>query len=195
LPLFAACVILRCQVSGRKWQDSFPAWDLELGTLTVRGGKMKGNPNVLAVLQEALKAELTAINQYFVHAEMCENWGYKRLAGLIKKESIEEMKRAEKLIGRILFLDGAPIVSDYFKINIGDTVPKQFQNDLEVEYAAVARLNGGVKLCADNDDAGSRELLEDILAEEEEHVDWLETQLQTIREIGLDNYLAEQVKE
>jgi len=155
---------------------------------------MKGNPKVLDALQEVLKAELTAINQYFVHAEMCENWGYKRLAGLIKKESIDEMKHAEKLIDHILFLDGTPNVSDYFKINIGPTVPKQLENDLEVECAAVERLNRHIKTCGENGDAGSRELLEDILADEEGHVDWLEAQLHALGEMGMENYLAEQMK-
>jgi len=155
---------------------------------------MKGNPKVLDALQEVLKAELTAINQYFVHAEMCENWGYKRLAGLIKKESIDEMKHAEKLIEHILFLDGAPNMSDYFKINIGGTVPHQLANDLEVECAAVERLNRHIKTCDENGDAGSRELLEDILADEEEHVDWLEAQLHALGEMGIENYLAEQMK-
>jgi bacterioferritin len=156
---------------------------------------MKGNPKILEVLQEALKAELTAINQYFVHAEMCENWGYKRLAALIKKESIDEMKHAEKLIERILFLDGTPNMSDYFKINIGDTVPKQFQNDLDVELAAAARLNNGIRTCWESDDGGSRELLEHILTDEEEHIDWLEAQIHAIGEMGAENYLAEQLKE
>jgi len=155
---------------------------------------MKGNPKVLDALQEVLKAELTAINQYFVHAEMCENWGYKRLAGLVKKESIDEMKHAEKLIEHILFLDGTPNVSDYFKINIGPTVPKQLENDLEVECAAVERLNRHIKTCDETGDAGSRELLEDILTDEEEHIDWLEAQLHALGEMGIENYLAEQMK-
>ena len=108
---------------------------------------MKGDPKVIAFLNQALKAELTAINQYFLHAEMCENWGYERLAKLIKKESIEEMVHAEKLMERILYLDGTPNMSDYFKINIGATVEQQFKNDLQLEYDAVKRLNDGIKLC------------------------------------------------
>ncbi len=155
---------------------------------------MKGNTKALEMLQEALKAELTAINQYFVHAEMCENWGYKRLGSLIKKESIDEMKHAEKLIERILFLDGTPNMSEVLKINIGANVPKQLQNDLDVEYGAVERLNRFVKTCAEIGDAGSRELFEHILTDEEEHIDWLEAQLHALGEMGVENYLAEQLK-
>ncbi len=156
---------------------------------------MKGNPQVLAVLQEVLKAELTAINQYFLHAEMCENWGYKRLGKLIKAESIDEMKHAEYAIERILYLDSTPNMSDYFKINIGTTVQKQFENDLDLEKKAVARLNKGIKTCWDHGDGGSRELLEKILVDEEHHIDWLEAQLYMIGEMGLTAYLAEQIKE
>ena len=156
---------------------------------------MKGNAEVIKVLQEVLKSELTAINQYFVHAEMCENWGYKRLAGLIKKEAIGEMKHAEKLIERILFLDNTPNMSDYFKINIGESVKKQFENDLAVEIEAVQRLNAGIKLCLEKGDSGSRELLEHILVEEEEHVDFIEAQLHMIGEMGLGVYLTEQADE
>ncbi len=155
---------------------------------------MKGNSKVIAVLNQVLKAELTAINQYFLHAEMCENWGYERLAKLIKKESIEEMVHAEKLIERILFLDGSPNMSDYFKINIGATVEQQFRNDVEVEYDAVKRLNAGVKTCTEAGDNGSKMLLEQILGEEEHHIDWLEAQLHAITEMGIKTYLTEQLK-
>ncbi len=155
---------------------------------------MKGNSEIVAVLQEVLKAELTAINQYFLHAEMCENWGYERLAKLTKKESIEEMMHAEKLIERILFLDSTPNMSDYFKINIGENVQRQFENDLNLEYAAVERLNRGIQLCLEKGEAGSRELLEKILSDEEHHIDWLEAQLGMIKEIGLAAYLTEQIK-
>ncbi len=106
---------------------------------------MKGDKNVIAFLNEVLKAELTAINQYFLHAEMCENWGYERMAKLIRKESIEEMVHAEKLIERILYLDGTPNMSDYFKINVGATLHDQLKNDLELEYTAVKRLNEGIQ--------------------------------------------------
>lgn len=155
---------------------------------------MKGNAKVIAVLNQCLKAELTAINQYFLHAEMCENWGYERLAKQIKKESIEEMVHAEKLMERLLFLDGTPNMSDYFKINIGATVEQQFRNDVELEYDAAKRLNAGVKTCAESGDNGSKMLLEQLLGEEEHHIDWLEAQLHAITEMGIKNYLTEQLK-
>jgi bacterioferritin len=154
---------------------------------------VKGDPKVIAVLSEVLKAELTAINQYFLHAEMCENWGYKKLAGYTKKESIEEMKHAEILMERILYLDGTPNMSDYFKIVVGRTVPEQFKNDLQLEYDAVKRLNEGVELCRQVGDNGSRDLLQHILEDEEHHIDWLEAQLHAIDEMGLQNYLAQQL--
>ena len=152
---------------------------------------MKGDPKVIAVLNEVLKAELTAINQYFLHAEMCENWGYEKLAKKTRVESIEEMTHAEKLMERILYLDGTPNMTDYFKINIGPTVKAQLKNDLDLEYAAVKRLNDGVKLCVSAGDNGSRELLEKILLDEEHHIDYLEAQLHAIEEMGYDNYLAQ----
>ena len=154
---------------------------------------MKGDPKVIAVLQQVLKAELTAINQYFLHSEMCENWGYSRLAGLTKAESIEEMGHAEVLIERILLLDGTPNMSDYFKINIGENVKQQLQNDLQVEYDAVKRLNEGIKLCMAAGDNATRELLNKILSDEEHHIDWLEGQLHAIDEMGLQNYLSQQL--
>jgi len=152
---------------------------------------VKGNPKVIAVLNEVLKAELTAINQYFLHCEMCANWGYYRLAGHIRKESIEEMVHAEKCIERILFLDGSPNMSDYFKINIGASVEQQLKNDLELEYGAVKRLNEGIVLCREIKDDGSRDLLTEILEDEEEHIDWLEAQLHSIEEMTIQNYLAQ----
>ena len=156
---------------------------------------MKGDPKVIDFLNQVLKAELTAINQYFLHAEMCENWGYERLAKLIRKESIEEMQHAEKLIERILYLDGSPNISDYFKINIGQTVEQQYKNDVQLEYDAVKRLNDGIQLCIAQNDGGSRELAEKILSDEEHHIDWLEAQLHAIDEMGYQNYLAQQLKE
>jgi bacterioferritin len=156
---------------------------------------MKGDPKVIAFLNQVLKAELTAINQYFLHAEMCENWGYKRLAKLAKKESIEEMVHAEKCMERILYLDGTPNMTDYFKINIGATVEAQLKNDLQLEYDAVKRLNDGIKLCTASNDGGSRDLAEKILGDEEHHIDWLEGQLHAISEMGIANYLAQQLKE
>ena len=156
---------------------------------------MKGDAKVISILNEVLKAELTAINQYFLHAEMCENWGYEKLAKHTRKESIEEMQHAEKLMERILYLDGTPNMSDYFKINIGPNVKAQLQNDLNVEYDAVKRLNRGVALCVQVGDNGSRDLLESILTDEEEHIDWLEAQLHAISEMGIENYLAQHLHE
>jgi bacterioferritin len=156
---------------------------------------VKGDPKVIALLNEVLKAELTAINQYFLHAEMMENWGYQRLAKHTRKESIEEMTHAEKLMERILLLDGTPNMSDYFKINIGPNVKQQLQNDLDLEYAAVKRLNDGVRTCVELGDNGSRELLEKILIDEEHHIDWLEAQVHAIGEMGYDNYLAQYLHE
>jgi bacterioferritin len=155
---------------------------------------VKGNAKVIEVLNQALKAELTAINQYFLHSEMCENWGYERLAKQIKKESIEEMVHAEKLMERLLFLDGTPNMSDYFKINIGATVEQQFRNDVQLEYDAVKRLNAGVKTCAEAGDNGSKMLIEQLLSDEEHHIDWLEAQLHAMAEMGVQNYLTEQLK-
>jgi bacterioferritin len=156
---------------------------------------VKGDAKVIAVLNQVLKAELTAINQYFLHAEMCENWGYQRMAKHTRAESIEEMQHAEKLMEHILYLDGTPNVSDYFKINIGPDVKRQLQNDLNVEYDAVKRLNAGIQTCVQAGDNGSRELLEGILTDEEEHIDWLEGQLHAIEEMGIENYLAQQLHE
>jgi len=156
---------------------------------------MKGDPKVIEFLNQVLKAELTAINQYFLHAEMCENWGYERLAKIIRKESIEEMQHAEKLMERILYLDGTPNMSDYFKINIGQTVEQQYKNDVQLEYDAVKRLNDGIQLCIAQNDGGSRELAEKILTDEEHHINWLEAQLHAIEEMGYQNYLAQQLKE
>ena len=154
---------------------------------------MKGDAKVIAVLQEVLKAELTAINQYFLHAEMCENWSYHTMAEITRKESIEEMTHAEKLIERILYLDGTPNMSDYFKINVGATVEQQLKNDLDVEYDAVKRLNNGIRTCVAAGDNGSRELLQQILVDEEHHIDFLEGQLHAIKEMGIQNYLTRQL--
>jgi bacterioferritin len=154
---------------------------------------VKGNERVIAYLQECLKAELTAINQYFLHAEMMNNWGYQRLYAYARKESIEEMKHAEELIERILYLDGSPNMSEIFPLRIGRTVKEQFENDLSLELEAVPRLNDAVKVATEVGDNGSRDLFEKILVDEEEHVDWLEAQLHLIREIGYENYLAQQI--
>ena len=154
---------------------------------------MKGNPKVIAELNKALREELTAINQYFLHAEMCENWGYERMAKHTRKESIEEMQHAEILMERILLLDGAPNITDYFKINIGQTLKQQLENDLQLEYTAVKRLNDGIKASVAAGDNGSRELMEKILLDEEHHIDWLEGQLHAIKEMTYENYLAQQL--
>jgi bacterioferritin len=156
---------------------------------------MKGDTKIIAILNEVLKAELTAINQYFLHAEMCENWGYEKMAKHTRKESIEEMQHAEILMERILYLDGTPNMSDYFKINIGQNLKQQLQNDLDLEYNAVKRLNDGIKQCVATGDNGSRELLEKILVDEEHHIDWLEGQLYMIKEMTYENYLAQQIGE
>jgi bacterioferritin len=154
---------------------------------------MKGNEQVIALLNEVLKAELTAINQYFLHAEMCANWGYTKLASIGRKESIEEMRHAESLMERILYLDGTPTMHELFPLRIGRNVKEQLQNDLQLEYEAVARLNKGVQTCVDANDNGSRELIVKILQDEEHHVDYLEAQLNVIQEIGIENYLAQQL--
>ncbi len=151
---------------------------------------MQGNPEILDVLNEVLTAELTAINQYFLHAKIMEDWGFDRLAAHTKDESIDEMKHAEIVTDRILFLDGLPNYQRLFPLKIGETVPEMFEADLELEFAAVERLNRGIALARDVGDNGSRELFEEILVSEEEHIDWLETQLESIRQVGLQNYLA-----
>ncbi len=156
---------------------------------------MKGNPKVLQVLNGVLKAELTAINQYMCHAEMCENWGYRELSTKVREEAMGEMKHAELIMERILFLDGMPNMSDYFKINIGKTVKEQLENDLALELDAVPNLNEGIKTCLAADDNGTRDLLQKILDDEERHVDFLESQLHVIKEIGIQNYLTQQMGE
>jgi bacterioferritin len=156
---------------------------------------MRGHDEVIELLNEVLTGELTAINQYFLHAKMCDNWGYKRLAAHVRDESIDEMKHAETLTERLLYLEGVPNLQRLSPLRIGETVPEQLGNDLAVEMAALQRLNDGIALCARLGDNGTRELLEDILVEEENHVDWLETQLETIRQIGLENYLAQQLND
>ncbi len=156
---------------------------------------MKGNPEIITVLSDVLSAELTAINQYFIHAKLFSNWGYKKLGDYTRKESIDEMKHAEVIMERILFLDGIPDMQKYMKINAGKNVKEAFEFDLKLEYSAVERLNLGIETAVRNKDNGSRELLEKILVSEEEHIDWLETQLHLIEEIGISQYLAEQIGE
>jgi bacterioferritin len=154
---------------------------------------VQGNPEIIELLNEVLTAELTAVNQYFIHAKMCGNWGYGRLEEHIRHESIDEMRHAEALIERILYFDGVPNLQRLFPLRVGETVPEQFENDLAVEYAAVERLNNGIAAAVAAGDNGTRALLEGILTSEEEHIDWLETQLETIRQIGEAPYLAEQL--
>ncbi|MFZ5926161.1 MAG: bacterioferritin [Acidobacteriota bacterium] len=156
---------------------------------------MKGDPKVLEYLQEVLTAELTAINQYFLHAEMLENWGYERLAKITRKESIEEMQHAEALLHRMLYLDGSPNMARLFDLHIGQNVKQMFQNDLNLEYQAVPRLNKAIQAAVEAGDNGSRDLFESILKDEEHHVDFLEAQLHMIQEMGYENYLAQQIKE
>jgi bacterioferritin len=154
---------------------------------------MQGAPAVLDLLNEVLTAELTAINQYFVHAKMCQNWGYQRLADKIRDESIDEMRHAERLTERILFLEGVPNLQRLSPLRIGETVKEQFESDLAVEYAAIERLNRAVDACTAAHDNGSRQLFETMLVGEEEHADWLETQLEAMRQLGEVAYLAEQL--
>jgi len=154
---------------------------------------MKGNEQVINVLNQVLRKELTGINQYFIHAKMCQNWGYERLYKHIKEESVEEMKHAAEVIERILFLDGTPNISAYDKIVIGTTVKQQLDNDLALETAALAVLRPGIKTCLEASDDASRELLEHILVDEEHHVDWIEAQKYKIEEVGYQNYLAQQI--
>jgi bacterioferritin len=156
---------------------------------------MKGDAEVIGLLNEVLTAELTAINQYFVHAMMCHNWRYERLAKRSREESVGEMKHAQELIERILYLEGGPNMQRYMRVNVGQNVPEQLQFDLLLERDAVGRLNPGIELCRDKADNGSRLLLERILREEESHIDWLEAQLRQITDIGAENYLAQQIDE
>lgn len=155
---------------------------------------MKGSDKVIEQLNEVLTAELTAINQYFIHAKMCKDWGYQRLASHVHAESIDEMKHADEIIERILFLEGVPNVQRYGKITVGETVKEQFELDLKMEYDAVARFQKAIKVARDEEgDETTGLMLEKMLASEEEHVDWLETQLELIKQVGLENYLSQQI--
>jgi len=174
------------------------ACDFCNNSLYNQGGKehnMKGNEKIIAVLNDFLADELTAISQYMVHSEMCANWGYGKLHGAIEKRAIGEMKHAEKLIGRILFLEGQPRVSQLNQINIGATVEAQLSHDLEAEAGAIKAYNDGIRLCLELGDGGSRELIESNLHDEEDHLDWLEAQHDQINQIGLQNYLLAQLSE
>ena len=154
---------------------------------------MQGNEAVLEFLNEVLTAELTAINQYFIDSKMMANWGYRRLADKVRADSIDEMGDAEKLIDRILYLDGVPNLQRLGSVRVGESVPEKLQLALQVETEAIERLNRGIALCSELGDHGSREVAETILAGEEEHADWLETQLELIRQVGEAHYLAQQI--
>jgi bacterioferritin len=155
---------------------------------------VKCDPQIIDLLNEVLTNELTAINQYFVHARMCENWGYERLYKKVRDESIDEMKHADKVIARVLFLEGVPNLQRLGKINVGETVPEQLKVDLALEQHAIPALNKGIEACRKLGDNGTADLLEDILEDEEEHLNWLEAQLSLLDEVGTQNYLAEQMK-
>jgi bacterioferritin len=154
---------------------------------------MKGNAKIIKLLNELLADELTAINQYMVHSEMCADWEYEKLHKAIEKRAIDEMKHAESLIGRILFLEGMPTVSKLNKITIGQSVEIQHKNDIKAETGAIKAYNAGIKLSVDLGDNGTRELLESILKDEEDHIDWLEAQVDQISQMGIKNYLVEQM--
>jgi bacterioferritin len=156
---------------------------------------MQGKPKVIALLNKGLKEELTAINQYFLHAEMCENWHYEKLGHFIKKQSIDEMKHAEALIERILFLDGAPTLTDPIALTVGRNVKEQIESDLKLEIDAVGMYNAAIQTCRQEGDNASAELFERLLKDEEQHVDWLEAQQHLIDEIGYERYLSQQIRE
>ena len=154
---------------------------------------MRGQEQIIRLLNDVLTGELTAVNQYFIHARMCENWGYKRLWKKVREESIGEMRHADRLIERILYLEGVPNLQRLGKVNVGQTVPEQLRLDLEVEREAVDRFNRGIALAVELGDNGTRELLAGMLVSEEQHVDWLETQLSLVADLGEQLYLNEQL--
>ncbi|MFN7994332.1 MAG: bacterioferritin [Bryobacteraceae bacterium] len=156
---------------------------------------MRGNPKVIDMLNEALREELTAINQYFLHAEMCENWHYDKLGSYIKKQSIDEMKHAEVLIERLLFLDASPNLTELMKLTVGRNVKEQIESDLQLEVEAVSMYNRAIQISRDEGDNASRELFERLLKDEEAHVDWLEAQVHQINEIGYERYLSQQIRD
>ena len=156
---------------------------------------MQGNPQVIEALNDVLSAELTAINQYFIHHKMCENWGYQRLSAKKREESLGEMKHADAIIERVLYLDGVPNMQRMYPVRVGEDPVEQHRLDLAVETEAIERLNKGIALCRDNADNGTRELFENILLSEEEGADWLEAQLHLVDEVGKERYLAEMIHE
>jgi len=155
---------------------------------------MQGNERVLTALNELLADELTAINQYMVHAEMCDNWGYGKLEEAIEGRAIDEMKHAEKLIARILFFEGRPIVSNLNPLHIGADVPAQHKNDWQAERGAITAYNEAIRLAVEVGDNGTRDLLESILTDEEDHIDWIEAQQDQIAQMGIENYLSQQIE-
>lgn len=156
---------------------------------------VKAGPEIIAALNEILMWELTAINQYFLHSKMCEDWGIKEIAAFQRKESIEEMNHADTLIDRILYLDGLPNLQKLGKLRIGETIKEQFTCDKALEEEAIPRLNNAIQLCVEHKDHGTKELLEAILVDEEHHLDWLETQLGLIEQLGENAYIAEKLGE
>lgn len=161
----------------------------------IEGGRMKGNEKLIEKLNDLLSDELTAISQYMVHSEMCDNWGYEKLHKAVEKRAIDEMKHAEKLIARILFLEGIPVVSNLKQMHIGAVVEKQHNNDRISEEGAIKSYNEAIRLAVEIGDNGTRELLESILKDEEDHIDWLEAQIDQISQMGIQNYLALQLQE
>ena len=155
---------------------------------------MRGKEKVIAQLNDALRSELVAINQYFLHAEMCQNWGYHKLGGFIKKQSIDEMKHAEQVIERILFLEGTPGLGMKLPLSVGENVLSQIQSDLKLEHEAFTQYNAAIEVCAKEGDNTSADLFERLLADEEKHIDFLEAQLHLIKDIGIQNYLAKQME-
>jgi bacterioferritin len=155
---------------------------------------VKGHPQVIDLLNDVLTTELTAINEYFLHARVAENWGYERIGRKIYEESIGEMKHADKLVKRILFLEGLPNLQRLAKVNVGESIPEMLRLDLALEVGSQKRLNEGIELCRSLADNGSREVLERILEDTEEHIDWIEAQLELMKQVGETNYLAQQIK-
>ena len=159
-----------------------------------KGNGMKAKEGVVNILNKVLTADLTAINQYFVHAKMCENWGYERLHHKVRERSIDEMKDADEIIGHILYLEGVPNVQRMNTVHVGETVSEQLKLDLKAEQEMLALLNEGVVHCTKVMDFTTRHMFEDMAKDVDEHIDWIETQMETIKQIGLENYLAEQIK-
>src|ERR671923_1267607 len=155
---------------------------------------MKGSSEVITQLNEILQGEVTAVNQYFLHASMCKNWGYLRLYNKIYAESLEEMRHAQQLIDRILFLEGMPVLTQPLYVHVGRDLKDMLERDLQLESGTLPPLKQGVTLCLEQDDTGTREILEHLIVEGEEHVEWLETQLHLITAVGLENYAAQQMQ-